>query len=80
MTRDRIVAKVYTALTTCGHKLPDNWPETLSLVADLSFDELDRVELAMELEEAFDIEVTDAEAEAWSTVGSVIDLVAAKVT
>lgn len=39
------------------------------LVEDLGMDELDRVDLAITLEEEFGIEISDAEAAAWGTAG-----------
>lgn len=49
-----------------------------SLVDDLGADSLDQVELPMRMEEEFGIEVTDDEAEACTTVGNWIDLIADK--
>lgn len=45
------------------------------LVEDLDLDELDRVDLAITLEEEFGIEVSDVEAAAWVTAGDVAALV-----
>lgn len=42
-----------------------------SLVDDLGFDDLDRVEMALELEDELDIEITDEKLEAFVTVGDV---------
>lgn len=42
---------------------------------DLAGDSLDTVELVMELEDAFDIEIPDSMAEQIKTVGDVIDFV-----
>jgi acyl carrier protein len=47
------------------------------LVEDLGADSLDRLEIAMALEEQFDIELTDDEIEKITTVQEVIDLVLA---
>lgn len=43
---------------------------------DLAADSLDRVEILIDLEEEFGIALTDEQAEAWTTVQSVIDSVA----
>lgn len=48
------------------------------LVDDLGADSLDQVELTMAMEEELGIEVTDDEAEACTTVGNWIDLIADK--
>ena len=46
-----------------------------SFIEDLGADSLDTVELVMALEEEFDIEIPDAEAEKITTVQSAIDYV-----
>ena len=50
-----------------------------SFVDDLGADSLDTVELVMALEEEFETEIPDEEAEALVTVGEAVDLVAAKL-
>ena len=57
-----------------GVKEEDVKPEA-SFVEDLGADSLDTVELVMALEEEFDIEITDEEAEKITTVQSAIDYV-----
>ena len=57
-----------------GVKEEDVKPEA-SLVEDLGADSLDTVELVMALEEEFDIEIPDEEAEKITTVQSAIDYV-----
>ena len=46
-----------------------------SFVDDLGADSLDTVELAMALEESFDMEIPDEEAEKIQTVGQAIDYI-----
>lgn len=48
-----------------------------SFVNDLGADSLDTVELVMALEEAFDLEIPDEEAEKIQTVGQAIDYIKA---
>lgn len=50
------------------------------LVNDLEADSLDLVEIEMSLEDAFDIDITEAEINRVATVGQVIDLVVEKTT
>lgn len=50
-----------------------------SFVDDLGADSLDRVELVMALEDEFDIEIPDEEAEKLVTVANAIEFVQAKV-
>ncbi|OOF38379.1 acyl carrier protein [Rodentibacter rarus] len=57
-----------------GVKGEDVKPEA-SFVEDLGADSLDTVELVMALEEEFDIEIPDEEAEKITTVQSAIDYV-----
>ena len=44
-----------------------------SFINDLGADSLDQVELIMQLEEEFDIEISDEEADSLTTVGKVYD-------
>jgi acyl carrier protein len=46
-----------------------------SIVNDLGADDLDEVELIIALEEEFDIEIPDDEAEKLKTIGQVIDYI-----
>lgn len=50
-----------------------------SFYDDLGADSLDDLELVMALEEEFDVEIPDDEAEAVKTVGDVITLITSKV-
>ena len=51
-----------------------------SILEDLGADSLDVVELVMAIEEAFDIEVSDEDAEAMRTVGDVESYVAKRLS
>jgi len=48
-------------------------------IEDLGADSLDTVELIMQFEEEFDIEISDEDAEKLTTVGSSIDYIASKL-
>lgn len=52
--------------------------ESASFVDDLGADSLDTVEVVMALEEKFDIEIPDSDAENIQTVGNAIDYVQSK--
>ncbi|HIP29407.1 acyl carrier protein [Sulfurospirillum sp.] len=54
---------------------PDEIKEDSKFVEDLGADSLDVVELVMALEEKFDIEIPDADAEKIATVGDAIKYV-----
>ncbi|NOY70260.1 MAG: acyl carrier protein [Deltaproteobacteria bacterium] len=62
-----------------AEKLPNVAPEDVkrkaSLIDDLGADSLAIVELIMTMEEEFDIEVSDEDAEGLATVGNVIDYI-----
>ena len=49
-----------------------------SLIEDLQMDSLDRVEIAMGLEEEFGFDISDDEGNAWRTVADILATVAAK--
>jgi acyl carrier protein len=51
------------------------------LVADLAVDELDRVELVMAVEQAFDIEISDEDEDSakWATINDVVKAVRKRV-
>ena len=54
---------------------PDEVTEQSSFIDDLGADSLDIVELIMALEEEFNMEIPDEEAEKISTVGDVIEYI-----
>ncbi len=56
----------------------ENVVPAADLISDLGADSLDQVELVMAIEEEFDIEIEDSEAEAAKTVQGIIDLVKSK--
>lgn len=70
---DRIIA-------ICEQQSGKEADRNSELVADLELDSLDRLELAMVLEDAFGVEIPDTEVDdpRLSTVGALIDLVERK--
>ena len=58
---------------------PEEVTPTASFVDDLGADSLDTVELIMALEEEFNIEIPDEDAEKMKTVGDVIKYIEEKV-
>lgn len=54
---------------------PDDVTMESSFIDDLGADSLDIVELIMALEEEFDIEIPDEEAEKFPTVGNVVNYI-----
>jgi acyl carrier protein len=72
---DEIEQKVKDIITEqLGVDAAEVKPEA-SFVNDLGADSLDTVELVMALEEAFDTEIPDEEAEKIQTVGQAIDYI-----
>ena len=69
--QDRVIDIVAEQLGVDKEKVT---PDT-SFVNDLGADSLDTVELVMELEEEFDINIPDEEAEKIQTVGQAIDFI-----
>lgn len=51
---------------------PERVTDNAMLVGDLGADSLDVIEIAMELEDVFDIAIPDASAERFVTVGDVV--------
>ena len=50
-----------------------------NFINDLGADSLDQVELIMQLEEEFDIEISDEEAEGLTTIGKSVDYINSKL-
>lgn len=57
---------------------PEKVTTTASFIDDLGADSLDIVELVMTMEEEFDMEIPDEEAEKLRTVGDVVKYIATK--
>ena len=53
--------------------------EKANFVSDLGADSLDVVELVMEIEKKFDIQIPDHDAETFKTVGDAVDYIAGKL-
>jgi acyl carrier protein len=59
---------------------PDKVALTASFIDDLGADSLDIVELVMTMEEEFDLDIPDEDAEKMKTVGDVIKYISTKAT
>ena len=66
--RDRVIDIVCEQMGTTRDKIVDD----TSFVSDLGADSLDTVELVMEFEDEFDLNIPDEEAEKIQTVGDAI--------
>jgi len=73
---DRVIEIVCEQLSTSK----ENVTLQTSFINDLGADSLDTVELVMEFEERFGIEIPDDAAEKIQTVGSAVEFIKAKTT
>lgn len=78
MIREEIEKIVWVQLAEQLRGLPDGSTIDSSLAA-LGVDSLDRIEISIRVEEAFDVVLTDAEDESLQTVRSIVDLVERKL-
>ena len=77
MTQEEIFKKTETLFRELG--LTNTIEPAHHLINTYNIDEIDRVELIMELEETFDICISDQEGEDWTTVESVIAFIISRV-
>jgi acyl carrier protein len=78
MSRDAIFEKVKSIIVDQLGVEADEVTEDASFVDDLGADSLDIVELIMALEEEFDLEIPDEDAEKISTVGEAVEYIREK--
>ena len=70
---------VIKSLIAAQFKIPESSiREDTNIYNDLKFDSLDAVELIIAIEEHFNLELLDSEADNVSTVGDIVNLVAKK--
>lgn len=72
-TREVVASRVIPILAEEAGMPPEDLREPQSLIDDLMYDSLMVVETVMELEEEFDVQVSDEAAEGMRTVADVID-------
>ncbi|MCI5071770.1 acyl carrier protein [bacterium] len=75
MTKEEIQSKVYEIIVEQLNVDADDIANEKSFIDDLGADSLDVVELVMAMEEAFEMEIPDEEAENILKVGDVIDYI-----
>lgn len=75
MTEDEIGCRARRVIADCLDVDEALLTYNLHLIADLRADSLDRVEIFMDLEAAFGLELTDEDCEAMQTVGDVLRVV-----
>lgn len=79
MTREEIATKVKNIIVEQLGVNPEEVKESASFIDDLGADSLDTVELVMALEEEFNAEIPDEEAEKLRTVGDAINYIDQKL-
>ncbi|HHF52115.1 MAG: acyl carrier protein [Candidatus Aminicenantes bacterium] len=79
MDREELLAKVKEIVSDKLSISEDQVTEEASFIDDLGADSLDTVELIMALEDEFELDIPDEEAEKLDTVGKAIDFVLEKV-
>lgn len=79
MTKAEILEKLQQIIQDRLDVEKDQIVPSASFVEDLGADSLDIVELIMGIEEEFDIEIPDEDAEKLTTVGEAINYAAAKL-
>lgn len=75
MTREEIKDKVISIVCTQMDVDRDKISDETSFINDLNADSLDTVELVMEFEDAFDLNIPDEEAEKIQTVADAINYI-----
>lgn len=79
MTEDEVYNKVKAVVVDQLGVSEDEVSREAAYVDDLGADSLDTVELVMALEEEFDTEIPDEDAEKLTTVGSTVDYIMANL-
>ena len=76
---DEIFEKIKTITAEQLDIEPDSVTLDAAFIEDLEADSLDVVELIMEMEEEYDIEIPDEDAEKISTVGDAVEYIKSRI-
>jgi len=80
MERDELLKKVRAIVADKLSISEEQVAETASFTEDLGADSLDTVELVMALEDEFQLDIPDEEAEKLTTVGKALDYILGRVS
>ena len=80
MEREELLKKIKAIVSDKLSISEDQVTEGASFIDDLGADSLDTVELVMALEDEFDMDIPDEEAEKMTTVGKAIDYILSHVS
>jgi acyl carrier protein len=80
MEREELLKKVRAIVADKLSISEDQVAETASFTEDLGADSLDTVELVMALEDEFQLDIPDEEAEKLTTVGKALDYILGRVS
>jgi acyl carrier protein len=80
MEREELLKKVKEIVSDKLSINEDQVTEEASFIDDLGADSLDTVELVMALEDEFDLDIPDEEAEKLTTVGKAMDYVLEQIS
>ncbi|OGD18274.1 MAG: acyl carrier protein [Candidatus Aminicenantes bacterium RBG_16_63_16] len=80
MERDELLKKVRAIVADKLSISEEQVTETASFTEDLGADSLDTVELVMALEDEFQLDIPDEEAEKLTTVGKALDYILGRVS
>lgn len=80
MEREELLKKIKSLVSDKLSVSEDQITEEASFIDDLGADSLDTVELVMALEDEFDMDIPDEEAEKLTTIGKAMDYILAHLS